>query len=164
MEWLKIDSDLRIARLLQLEQDLEKSHLSFKLSKEETAKALQGAQLLKETQVKLEAELLLSQQQQGDLLQALDEATARGQDLALQLSEERKQREQASSDKEKALSELELLKKQLADLQEQEEVRWQEKKELFLSSSEFQELLGIKTSKMLKYDFEGTGKQFVQSG
>lgn len=80
------------------------------------------------------------------------------------MSEERKQREQAATDKEKVLSELELLKKQLADLQGSEEGRWLERKELFLSSPKFLELLGVKTSKMLMYGFKGTGKQFIQSG
>lgn len=58
-------------------------------------------------------------------------------------------------------SELDLLKKELADLKNDEEVKWQEKKTVFLSSPEFYELLGVKTSKMLKYGFEGADKQFI---
>lgn len=61
------------------------------------------------------------------------------------------------------MSELAATQKKLADFQEGEETRWQEKKAAFLTSSEYYELLGPKPSNMLKYGFEGVDRRFLQS-
>lgn len=91
----------------------------------------------------MEADLSTAYQQRGELRRDLDKAKDRGQSLELQLTEERRQKDQSTADKDRALSELEALKKQVADLQRKGEEQWSEKKELFLSSPEFQKLLGV---------------------
>lgn len=105
----------------------------------------------------------MARRQREDLSRDLQEAVIKGQDLELQFSEERKQKEQILTKQDQTLSELMAIKKELSELKGSEESRWQAKKTTFLSSSEFYELLGAKISRMLKYDFEGAGKQFIQS-
>lgn len=62
------------------------------------------------------------------------------------------------------VAELDQLKKELMTLKEATEDQWQQKKEEFLRSSEFYDLLGVRTCKMLKLGFDGAGKQFARSG
>lgn len=108
--------------------------------------------------------LFFLQSQREGLHQDLQEAIVAKKSLELQLSSEQQQKHMISCERDTLATELNLLKEELASLKENDENQWLQKKRAFLSSPEFYDLLGARTCKMLKFGFEGAGKQFVRSG
>lgn len=160
VERLRVDADLRTFRLLELEQELEGSRASTHKAELEVGKARHDVWLLRQGHSKLELDLAVAYQQKGSLRQDLEEAQGHVQRLEALLAEEHKQRELALADKNNVLAEVEVLQKQAADLQRQ----GAEQKEAFLSSDEFQELLGVKTGTMLMHGFKGAVNSLFSQG